>query len=268
MHGAGAGSGIMAQSRVTAPHAATEKADAKSAFQAAGAPSRAAARQQSPGTVEAALAAFAHEVRTPLTGILAISDLLATSDLDERERRWVDTIKAGAEHLAEPGHAVRRCRAKPAAPAEVRRTSSTCARCPHRRRFAHRPRGGQGPAVVGRDFRKAAGVCDRRSRRLRAALENLIDNAVKFTEQGSVAFGDAAARQGQGRVALRSRQRDRPYARRDQAAVPPVLASQCLHRTRFGGAGLGLSSVKQLARAMGGDITVSPRKGGGTTFTP
>ena len=50
--------------------------------------------------VEAALAAFAHEVRTPLTGILAISDLLATSDLDERERRWVDTIKAGAEHLA------------------------------------------------------------------------------------------------------------------------------------------------------------------------
>src|SRR5438105_14232222 len=53
-----------------------------------------------PGVVEAALAAFAHEVRTPLTGILAISDLLATSDLDERERRWVDTIKAGAEHLA------------------------------------------------------------------------------------------------------------------------------------------------------------------------
>src|SRR5450631_3496484 len=53
-----------------------------------------------PGMVEAALAAFAHEVRTPLTGILAISNLLATSDLDERERRWIDTIKAGAEHLA------------------------------------------------------------------------------------------------------------------------------------------------------------------------
>src|SRR6266567_1619832 len=57
-------------------------------------------KADAPGVVEAALAAFAHEVRTPLTGILAISDLLATSDLDERERRWVDTIKAGAEHLA------------------------------------------------------------------------------------------------------------------------------------------------------------------------
>ena len=33
---------------------------------------------------------------------------------------------------------------------------------------------------------------------------------------------------------------------------------------RFGGAGLGLSSVKQLARAMGGDIVVTPRRGGGT----
>src|SRR3954451_22809692 len=57
-------------------------------------------RSVAPGMVETALAAFAHEVRTPLTGILAISELLATSDLEERERRWVDTIKAGAEHLA------------------------------------------------------------------------------------------------------------------------------------------------------------------------
>jgi CheY-like chemotaxis protein len=37
--------------------------------------------------------------------------------------------------------------------------------------------------------------------------------------------------------------------------------------SRFGGAGLGLSSVKQLARAMGGDIVVKPRLGGGTVFT-
>src|SRR5512142_2946155 len=57
-------------------------------------------RAVTPDVVQAALAAFAHEVRTPLTGILAISDLLATSDLGERELRWADTIKAGAEHLA------------------------------------------------------------------------------------------------------------------------------------------------------------------------
>ena len=37
--------------------------------------------------------------------------------------------------------------------------------------------------------------------------------------------------------------------------------------SRYGGAGLGLSSVKQLARMMGGDVAVAPRRGGGTTFT-
>ncbi|MDU0958884.1 MAG: response regulator, partial [Bradyrhizobium sp.] len=37
--------------------------------------------------------------------------------------------------------------------------------------------------------------------------------------------------------------------------------------SRFGGAGLGLSSVRQLARAMGGDVVVTPHEGGGTTFT-
>src|ERR1700755_1641045 len=79
----------------------------KRAVKPAGKASRKAAkpaRPKEPGTVEAALAAFAHEVRTPLTGILAISNLLATSELGERERRWVDTIKAGAEHLASLAH--------------------------------------------------------------------------------------------------------------------------------------------------------------------
>ncbi len=62
--------------------------------------SRRAVTPAGAGLVEAALATFAHEVRTPLTGILAISSLLATSELGERERRWVETIKVGAEHLA------------------------------------------------------------------------------------------------------------------------------------------------------------------------
>ena len=75
------------------------RAKSKLAATLKGKPKRKPVRS-SAGMVEAALAAFAHEVRTPLTGILAVSDLLATSDLGERERRWVDTIKAGAEHLA------------------------------------------------------------------------------------------------------------------------------------------------------------------------
>src|SRR5215475_3459518 len=61
---------------------------------------RAARRGAAPAS-EAVLAAFAHDIRTPLTGILTLSDLLATSGLGERERRWIAAIKDAAEHLAE-----------------------------------------------------------------------------------------------------------------------------------------------------------------------
>src|ERR1700674_2250516 len=50
--------------------------------------------------LEAALAALAHDIRTPLGGILALSELLAASDLGERERQWALSIKSTAEHLA------------------------------------------------------------------------------------------------------------------------------------------------------------------------
>ncbi len=49
---------------------------------------------------EAALAVFAHDIRTALTGILALGELLASSNLGERERRWAAGIKGSAEHLA------------------------------------------------------------------------------------------------------------------------------------------------------------------------
>ena len=116
--------------------------------------------------VEAALAAFAHEVRTPLTGILAISNLLATSDLDERERRWVDTIKAGAEHLASLANAVCRCGTKqrPRA-ARSGRISSTCARS--RATPAIRSTGraaAKGLQSSVEISEKLLGVCGRRSR--------------------------------------------------------------------------------------------------------
>src|SRR5450759_5587272 len=91
----GRAQGIMApKSRSQRNMRSPKRKAPKKSVLAAGKARKRAAKAAAPGMVEAALAAFAHEVRTPLTGILAISDLLATSDLDERERRWVDTIKA------------------------------------------------------------------------------------------------------------------------------------------------------------------------------
>ena len=49
--------------------------------------------------IEAALAGIAHDIRTPLTGIVALAELLASSDLGQREREWANAIKSGADHL-------------------------------------------------------------------------------------------------------------------------------------------------------------------------
>src|ERR1700675_4511326 len=60
----------------------------------------AVSRKPSPRADEAVLAVFAHDIRTALTGILALGELLASSNLGERERRWAAGIKGSAEHLA------------------------------------------------------------------------------------------------------------------------------------------------------------------------
>jgi CheY-like chemotaxis protein len=152
---------------------------------------------ETPGVVEAALAVFAHEVRTPLTGILAISGLLATSDLGERERRWVDTIRAGAEHLASLATLfVDAAKDRKEDHKGDRRIGSGLREDLFDLRALARA---AGDSLAGRAAAKGL-----QSRveispalpslvigdpvRLRAALENLIDNAAKFTEQGGVAL--------------------------------------------------------------------------------
>ena len=105
--------------------------------------------------------------------------------------------------------------------------------------------------------------------RLRGALENLIDNAVKFTERGSVRLEVASEKAARGRVRLRFTVSDsgiglaageirrlfRPFAQANDATA-----------RRFGGAGLGLAFVKRIAKAMGGDLTVTSKAGGGSSF--
>jgi two-component system, sensor histidine kinase len=230
-----------------------------------------AAVAAAPGIVEAALAAFAHEVRTPLTGILAISDLLATSDLDERERRWVDTIKAGAEHLASLATLFVDAARSGGAALSVRQDFFDL------RALARNA----GDSLAGRAAAKGLQASVEISEklpafvigdpvRLRAALENLIDNAVKFTERGSVTLKVAPLRGSKGKIGIAFAVSDSGIGltlAEIKRLFRPFSQANVSIASRFGGAGLGLSSVKQLARAMGGDTVVAQRRGGGTTFT-
>jgi CheY-like chemotaxis protein len=228
-------------------------------------------KRGAPTMVETALAAFAHEVRTPLTGILAVSDLLATSDLDERERRWVDTIKAGAEHLAGLATLFVDAARSGNAGLGVRQDFFDL------RALARNAGDSLAGRAAAKGLHSSVQISEKLAAfvigdpiRLRAALENLVDNAVKFTESGSVALHVTPVRNAKDKVGVCFAVSDSgiglTFAEIKRLFRPFSQANVSIAQ-RFGGAGLGLSSVKQLARAMGGDLVVKQRRDGGTTFT-
>jgi CheY-like chemotaxis protein/anti-sigma regulatory factor (Ser/Thr protein kinase) len=105
--------------------------------------------------------------------------------------------------------------------------------------------------------------------RLRAALENLIDNAVKFTAQGLVRLEARATRAARGRIKITVVVTDSGIGLKrteiGRLFRPFAQASAEIAR-RYGGAGLGLAVVKVLAKAMNGDLTVISAPGRGSSF--
>jgi CheY-like chemotaxis protein len=230
------------------------------------------ARILAPGkrAIEAALAGIVHDIRTPLTGIVALAELLATSDLGVREREWAAAIKSGADHLAALTtlivDAVRADAAglvlqhEPFSPLRLAEAvgAALTARAGNKgikTEIAFAP---DLPAMVAGD-----------ALRLRAALENLADNAVKFTGEGTVVFTAGAEPAGRKRVRLVFTVADTGIgiAPRDVKNLfrPFAQASEAVAR-RYGGAGLGLVFVKRIAEAMGGALVVTSRPGKGTKF--
>jgi CheY-like chemotaxis protein/nitrogen-specific signal transduction histidine kinase len=231
---------------------------------------RAPRRGPATRTTEAALAAFAHDIRTSLTGILALGELLASSNLGERERRWAAGIKTGAEHLA-----ALTTLAIDAAKADAGALTL--------QQQAFRPRRliealadtlsaraeTKGLAV---DVTVAADLPEMLvgdPARLRAAIENLIDNAVKFTERGSVRLDVRASQAGRGKAKFVCTVTDSGIGltrAEIKRLFRPFTQANAEIARRYGGAGLGLAVVKSLARLMGGDLTVTSTPGRGSTF--
>jgi two-component system, sensor histidine kinase len=224
----------------------------------------------SPRAIEAALAGIAHDIRTPLTGIVALAELLASSDLGKREREWANAIKSGADHLAAlatlivdaakaeaAGIILRKEPFSPRALAEMV-GEVLAARAGSKGVEAEIAIADDLPALVAGD-----------ALRLRAALENLADNAVKFTEAGTVSFTAAAEPTARGRVRLVFTVTDSGIgmsASELKMLFRPFAQASAEIARRYGGAGLGLSFVKRIAKAMGGDLKVTSRKGSGSTF--
>jgi two-component system, sensor histidine kinase len=256
---------------------ATGKSTAKAmtgAAAAAGKPKRAgkrrAKRGHSPRAIETVLATFAHDIRTPLTGILAFSELLATSGLGERESRWVEAIKDSAGHLAElTTLAVEAARAG-AGRLRLRREAFALPRFAARLALSLAARAeAKGLACetdIPGDLPEHM-VGD--PALLRAAIENLLANAVKFTEQGRVGLRIEFAPLARGKVRLSITVSDSGIgmseAEIDRLFKPFAQANEAIAE-RFGGSGLGLVQVRRLARAMHGDLEVESTPGRGSAF--
>jgi two-component system, sensor histidine kinase len=228
-------------------------------------------RRPLPNSHDVALAAFAHDIRTALNGILALGELLASSNIGERERRWAAGVKTGAEHLAALTTLVVDA-AKAQAGAltlqqEIFRPARLFEAVAESLAVRAQIKG------LGADVDLAGDLPDfliGDPVRLRAALENLIDNAVKFTAQGAVRLDVRATPAERGRVKLVVTVSDSGIgleaAEIKRLFRPFTQASTEIGR-RYGGAGLGLATVKYLARAMGGDLTVASTPGRGSRFS-
>lgn len=214
------------------------------------------------------LANVSHEIRTPLHGILGLTRLLAESRLDAEQREFVDGVDSSAQSLLRLVNDLLDVSA-------VEAGRMTLAVAP----FAlvdvvHRVRQQLAPVATAKGLELAVVVdpkVDRRfsgdAGRLLQVLINLVGNAVKFTERGSVRLTVAAPSATDDGLRLRFEVADtgaglpaasiprlfKPFSRLDDGQATP-------------GTGLGLAICRSLVVLMGGDIGVQPNVPAGSVF--
>ena len=213
------------------------------------------------------LATLGHEVRTPMTGVLGMSELLQGTALDARQRSHVNAIQRAGEHLLRLVNDALDLARIEAGKLELANAD-----------FALRPLLDEVAALMAPVAeRKGLAFVDGMSTDAPAALHgdrtrvqqillNLVGNAVKFTDRGHVALETFAllphgvrfvvADTGPG---LDAEQQARLFRRFEQAdGIRTAM--------RYGGSGLGLSISQELAAAMGGRIAIDSEPGVGTRF--
>ncbi|MBX7535166.1 PAS domain S-box protein [Qipengyuania sp. GH1] len=216
------------------------------------------------------LANMSHELRTPMNGVLGFTDLLLSDRLTERQRRHTQLI-------ADSGQAMMRLLNDildiskidagqmqiSAEPLEIRHKLRGC-------KNLMNPLAAQKGVDLTLDIAAAVPqfiVGD--SLRLRQIVLNLLGNAVKFTHEGSISLSADIASAGPTK-SLRIEVADTGIgipADRLDAVFQSFSQAETTTARKYGGSGLGLTISHNLAKLMGGSITVESKEGEGTTFT-
>ncbi|HEX5755939.1 MAG TPA: ATP-binding protein [Arenimonas sp.] len=213
------------------------------------------------------VATLGHEIRTPMTGVLGMAELLLASDLPPPARTKVAQIQGAGQHLLRLLNDALDLARIEAGKLELVATPFDLQALLDEVVALLRPlaeaKGLQfilqrGPDTPGALLGDVA--------RVRQILLNLGNNAIKFTERGEVALRTSALAVDGVRIevsdsgpGLSAEQQARLFQRFEQADGARTAA-------RYGGSGLGLAICQELAEAMGGSIDVVSAPGQGASF--
>lgn len=212
------------------------------------------------------LATMGHEIRTPMTGVLGMAELLLQSPLDARQQGYAQSIRQSGDLMLRLIND-----ALDLARIEAGKLSLADAAFDLHEVLAQVERLMQPLAArkqLDLQLRIAPGAprwVRGDGQRVQQILLNLVGNAVKFTERGAVELGLAPAPEGivltvrDTGPGLAAEQRERLFQRFEQAG-------DALSAGRHGGSGLGLAICQELVAAMGGRIEVDSTPGRGSIF--
>jgi signal transduction histidine kinase/CheY-like chemotaxis protein/HPt (histidine-containing phosphotransfer) domain-containing protein len=214
------------------------------------------------------LANMSHEIRTPLNGVIGMADLMLSTELSERQRRYAGLVKSSAEVLTTLVNDTLDFAKMEAGKMELEALDFDLHTVIEEVVEMFAPKAHKKGLIIICDI---AGSVRRAARgdpnRLRQVINNLLNNAIKFTDQGEIAVRAEPdpADPSLVRIAISDTGIGIPQDRLDRLfkAFSQVDASTT---RRFGGTGLGLVICKQLAELMGGSIGLHSEAGKGSTF--